>query len=127
MLRRSRSVTVRSHSLAALAAGAAVLALAAACGGSSGSPTTSSQGNGPTITIQSFAYGSPLTVAPGTKITVRNDDSVAHTVTEDSGGAFDADVEGGSTGDFTAPSSDGTYKFHCTFHAQMHGSLIVKG
>jgi len=122
----------RRRTVSAVAAGVAVVALAAACGGSSAGPTSSSEGNSgrssnaSTITIQSFQY-SALTVAPGTKVSVLNDDSVAHTVTADSGSAFDVDVEGGNTGSFTAPSTDGVYKFHCTFHPNMHGTLTVKG
>ena len=56
---------------------------------------------------------------------VQNSDSVAHTVTADSGDAFDVTIQGGATAHFTAPSKPGTYKFHCTFHSNMHGSLTV--
>lgn len=80
-----------------------------------------------TITIQSFAFSGPLTVAPGTSITVMNKDAVEHTVTADSAGGFDVSVPAGGTATFTAPSAPGTYAFHCSVHPQMkHGSLVVK-
>jgi plastocyanin len=79
------------------------------------------------ITIQDFAYGAPLTVAPGTTVTVTNMDAAAHTVTADKGKAFDAKVAGhGGTATFTAPSTPGTYPYHCTYHPEMHGTLTVK-
>lgn len=79
-----------------------------------------------TITIKDFAYGDPLTVAPGAVVTVTNLDSAAHTVTADEGQAFDAVVKGGGTGTFTAPTQPGSYPYHCTYHTNMHGTLVVK-
>lgn len=77
------------------------------------------------ITISSFAYSVPTSVAPGATITVTNKDSVAHTVTTDSGGAFDVMVPAGGTASFKAPSTPGSYAFHCTIHPSMHGTLVV--
>lgn len=57
---------------------------------------------------------------------VKNDDSVNHTVTADSGSAFDVTVNASSTATFTAPTKPGTYAYHCTFHSNMHGTLVVK-
>lgn len=91
---------------------------------SASSPTASAQ---PVlITIKSFAYQGPKDVKPGAKITVKNEDSVAHTVTADKGGAFNVKVDPGSSATFTAPGKAGTYDYHCTFHANMHGILTVK-
>lgn len=78
------------------------------------------------ITIKNFKYTSPASVAPGTKITVTNEDQTAHTVTADSGKAFDDMADPGSNSTFTAPAKAGTYQFHCNFHANMHGTLVVK-
>jgi plastocyanin len=81
----------------------------------------------PKITISGFAYGTPLVVPAGATVTVTNMDSAEHTVTADSGSAFDVEVKGsGGTATFTAPSTPGTYAFHCTYHSNMHGSLTVK-
>ena len=108
------------------------------CAGGSGTPASTSApppdsvyGGGPTaavatITIKDFAYGDPLTVTPGAAVTVTNMDTAPHTVTADEGAAFDAEVKGGGTATFTAPTTPGTYPYHCTFHPNMHGTLIVK-
>jgi plastocyanin len=77
------------------------------------------------ITIKSFAYTVPAHVSPGERITVRNQDSTAHTVTADAGHAFNVTVPPSATATFTAPAKAGTYPFHCTYHANMHGKLTV--
>lgn len=77
------------------------------------------------ITIKSFAYSVPAHVSPGEKITVRNQDGTAHTVTADSGGAFSVNVPPSGSAAFTAPAKAGTYPFHCNYHASMHGKLTV--
>lgn len=80
---------------------------------------------GATITIDGFAYKTPE-VAPGATVTVKNDDSVRHTVTADDN-AFTVAVGKGTTGTFTAPAKAGSYAFHCAVHANMKGTLVVKG
>lgn len=88
----------------------------------SGASTTSAA-----ITIKNFAYGPALEVPAGSTVTVTNADSAAHTVTADQGGAFDVTVKGsGGTATFTAPATPGTYTYHCTYHPNMHGTLVVK-
>ncbi|MDQ0029571.1 cupredoxin domain-containing protein [Arthrobacter bambusae] len=80
-----------------------------------------------TITIKDFGYQGPASVSPGAKITVKNDDAQAHTVTSDDGKAFDAAVDGGGgTAQFTAPTTPGSYSYHCAYHSNMHGMLVVK-
>jgi plastocyanin len=78
-----------------------------------------------TITIKSYKYTGTTTVAPGTTVMVTNQDSVAHTVTADQGSAFDVTVPAGGMVHFTAPTKPGTYAYHCTYHAEMHGTLTV--
>jgi plastocyanin len=139
-----------------LAAAVTALALtgAAGCGGSSDAtsdpaPTSQSSATQPTtasgpatsqptgssstpvpgaamITIQGFDFGDPVTVTPGAKVMVMNADPETHSVTADSGGAFDVTVEAGATTTFTAPTKPGSYAYHCTFHSDMHGTLTVK-
>lgn len=78
------------------------------------------------ITIKDFKYQVPASVKPGQKITVTNSDNVNHTVTSDKDGLFDVKVDSnGGTKTFTAPSKPGKYPFHCTYHANMHGTLVV--
>jgi plastocyanin len=114
---------------------ALVLAVVTACG-SSGSSTGSASGSAAgasgsggssaaVITIKDFQFATPASVAPGTTITVKNEDSTAHTVTADKGNAFDDQAQPGSS-TFTAPTTPGSYPFHCTIHPEMHGTLVVK-
>ena len=78
------------------------------------------------ITIKDFAYAVPASVAPGTKVTVKNQDGEGHTVTS-AQGAFDVTATaGGGTATFTAPTKPGRYTFVCTFHGNMMGTLVVK-
>lgn len=77
------------------------------------------------ILIKGFKFPDQLSVRPGTEITVRNEDLEAHSVTADSGTAFDMIIQNG-TGTFTAPAEPGTYAYHCIFHGNMRGTLTVK-
>ncbi|MDQ2638208.1 MAG: cupredoxin domain-containing protein [Actinomycetota bacterium] len=79
-----------------------------------------------TITIADMSFGDPITVAPGTQITVKNNDSVEHSVTSRSADTFDVHVDGGEQGTLTAPTEPGEYAFYCVYHPSMTGTLIVK-
>jgi plastocyanin len=122
-----------------------VAALATACGGSSnssesqsGTATATASGSeatsapapasasAATITIANMNYGEPVTVPPGSQISIKNNDSVEHSVTSDTAGKFTVDVDGNEQGTLTAPSEAGEYAFHCKYHPSMHGTLIVK-
>lgn len=83
--------------------------------------------SGTRMTISSFTYDpTPITVAPGTTIAVKNLDGPEHTVTSDTKGLFLADdISSGKTVSFKAPAKAGRYTFHCEYHANMHGTLIV--
>ncbi|MEO6881096.1 MAG: cupredoxin domain-containing protein [Mycobacteriaceae bacterium] len=78
------------------------------------------------ITIKDFKYQVPKSVKPGAKVTVMNMDRVVHSVTADtSTSVFDVDADPGVPASFTAPTKPGTYTFHCTYHGNMHGTLVV--
>lgn len=77
------------------------------------------------IQISGFAYGDPLTVAPGTAIEVTNQDGPPHTVTADDGTFDTGNLGSGERGTITAPSAPGTYSFFCTIHPSMQGSITV--
>jgi plastocyanin len=133
---------MRRLSIAA-AATAALLALAACSSSSSGNTggsTTGGAGAGsmaagqssapssaPKITIKDFGYTGDLTVKAGAKVTVVNEDSVAHTLTDKKAHKFDTGTiaGNGASGTFTAPSAPGKYPFGCTFHPEMAGTLTV--
>jgi plastocyanin len=118
---------------AAVAAAVITLASCSSSGGSSspGSSAPASSSSATTksggITISNFAYSGTLTVKAGQKVTVTNNDSMAHTLTDKATKKFDTgNIDGnGGTGTFTAPSQPGTYKFGCTYHPNMAGTLTV--
>src|SRR5215510_11770335 len=104
-----------------LAAMAVVGSLVTACGGSSentATATTSEQSS-------TAPAGPTLTVAPGTEITIANNDTVEHSVTSQTKGAFDVHVDGGKRKTLTAPAKPGQYQFYCVYHPSMKGTLIV--
>jgi plastocyanin len=110
----------------------AIAALAvglAACGSSSksSSSTNTTGASGSTgnaqITIDSAFTFNVKPVTAGSTVTVKNDSSSQHTVTQD-GGGFNVTIDAGKTATFTAPAA-GTYKFHCNIHSFMHGTLTV--
>jgi len=81
-----------------------------------------------TVTIDNFAFApATLTVSPGTKITWTNKDEEPHTVTSADGGvtfkspALDTDDKFSFT--FDKP---GTYKYFCSIHPHMVGTIVVK-
>jgi len=90
------------------------------------SPTTAQPANSD-IVISNFAYTVPAPVHPGQQVTIVNRDDPNHTVTADTNNVFDVRVSGGGgTATFTAPTAPGTYPFHCKYHANMQGTLIVQ-
>lgn len=97
----------------------------------SGPSTSAPAGSGSTtpasalITIKNFGYQLSGPVQPGQTVVVMNKDSVSHTVTADSGNTFNVNVSPSGKATFTAPRTAGTYPFHCTYHATMHGKLVV--
>ena len=122
-----------------LAAVCLVAAVAAACGGSSTTQGASSSASATStvvsspaaasaakITIDNFSFGPPLTVPPGALISITNKDPMEHSVTSDTKGVFDTDVEGGADKTFNAPNQPGDYPFHCSYHPTMKGVLTVK-
>lgn len=80
-----------------------------------------------TIVIKNFVFGSAsLVVAPGTKISIVNQDRAPHTITAVNKSFDTGTVPGGQRGEFTAPNTPGTYSYVCTIHPSMTGTLIVK-
>jgi plastocyanin len=80
------------------------------------------------VTISNFAFGpAALTIASGTKVTWTNKDEEPHTVLSADGGktfkspALDTDDKFSFT--FDRP---GTYKYFCSIHSHMVGTIIVK-
>lgn len=77
------------------------------------------------ITITDFAFDVPDTIAPGTQVTIRNEDRSGHTVTSDEEGLFDVFVGGGQEATFTVPTEPGEYSFFCKPHPNMVETLVI--
>jgi plastocyanin len=105
---------------------ATVLLMAACSSSTPDSPAPGGSSGANTITIQGNAFDTPTSVSPGAEITVKNEDGVDHTVTADTGAAFDVTIPAGESATFNAPDKAGSYAFHCTFHSGMHGTLAVE-
>ena len=77
------------------------------------------------ISINNFAFQTPITVRRGTQVTWTNNDSAPHTATSDSAGGFDSGFMGNG-GTFSSTfNAVGTFAYHCAFHPSMHGSIVV--
>lgn len=79
------------------------------------------------VSIRDFAFTpADITVKKGTAVTWTNDDTVAHTVTENDGqdGPASSELAPGKTYSFTF-SKAGTFKYHCSLHPQMTGTVAV--
>jgi plastocyanin len=127
------------HPVKALLAMGATAMLIAGCGGgdSGGGSATANPSNSssrsapgdssPGVTISDFKFTpNPLTVQPGARVTVTNDDSAPHTATADDGQSFDTGTLGQGSSKTISVTKPGTYPYHCSIHAFMHGKLIVK-
>jgi plastocyanin len=136
---------MRRSMLAAVVAGAALLPLAA-CGDDddddAGAGTTTPAaaattaaaggtgdtggggGEGATITITEFAFPAETVLPAGGTVTVTNETSAAHTLT-DTLGAFNEEVGPGETIEITI-AEPGSYEYVCNFHPQMMGVINVE-
>lgn len=81
-----------------------------------------------TVTIRDFSFGpATLTVKKGTTVTWTNEDSTQHDVTPDSPtGEFKRSslLSKGDTYSVTF-NTPGTYRYHCTPHPDMKGTITV--
>lgn len=78
-----------------------------------------------TITIKNNLYTPAIAqAAPGDTVTWINQDSVAHTVTQDDG-AFDSGSIAPGQSYSIKVSLEKTHTYHCDFHTGMKGTLIV--
>jgi plastocyanin len=76
--------------------------------------------------IQNFLFAPEgLTVAPGATVTVVNQDTANHTLTEKDHSFDTGNIPGNATGTFTAPTKAGTYPYICAIHPFMTGTLTV--
>lgn len=113
----------------------ALIVMLAACGssgGSSGSSTKSGGGSSAAsdrgkVTIKGFKFSpDPITAKVGDTITFTNQDSSTHTATETDGPAkFDTgDIKEGASKTVKLTKA-GTYKYQCSIHNYMTGTITV--
>jgi plastocyanin len=125
-----------------------VLTLAvAACSGSTMTGANAGGGGGgngggtsASVTIRDYSFSpTPLTIKAGGSVTWSNDGPSSHSVTSDTPGSFDSGTlsppmasmdpyggtSSGQTYSMTFPTP-GTYAYHCTIHATMHGTITVQ-
>jgi plastocyanin len=120
------ALTACSNSSSSSSAPSATSSTSAAATGASTSQKTVT---GDSVVIKNFAFSpASLTVSPGAVVTVRNEDSVTHTLTDkaDSKLFNTGPVSPGQTKTFTAPDKPGSYPFLCTIHQFMTGTLVVR-
>jgi plastocyanin len=103
-------------------------------GGGNGGGTSAS------VTIRDYAFSpATITIKAGGSVTWTNDGPSSHTVSSDSMGVFDSgmlsppmasmDPYGGTSSGQTygmAFQTPGTYKYHCSNHPTMHGTVVVQ-
>jgi plastocyanin len=77
------------------------------------------------VVVRNFAYNPPdLRVKPGTTVTWKNEDSVAHSATADAGGWDSGLLQQGQSWSRTFPTA-GTFTYHCRPHPYMKGKIVV--
>ena len=109
----------------------AAVAITAACSSTAAPAATSAPAAAASVNIdvQGFKFAPNTDVAAGTKVTWTNKDSVGHTVTSgtrpNKDGKFDGQLDANGTFSFTFVAA-GTYKYFCTVHSTMSGTITVK-
>jgi plastocyanin len=127
--------------LVALIAVAAVVTACSSSGSKGGGPsspassapataTTASSGapaaGGSTVEINDFMFmPTSITVAVGTTVTWKFDDSTDHTVVADDNSFTSPELGKGKTYTHTFNTA-GTVKYHCSIHPFMTGTIVVK-
>jgi plastocyanin len=109
------------------------LLLAAACGGSTsdgGQPGGGGTGGGSTViqwTLAAQTTPVQTTVAAGTAVSWHSADGTTHTVNADGNPPPTAfTLPAGATSAPQTFGAPGTYKYHCTIHPGMRGTLVVQ-
>jgi plastocyanin len=78
------------------------------------------------VEIKDFMFmPAELDIAVGTTVTWTNSDSAPHTATQDGGGFQSDRLNQSETYSFTFDTA-GTFEYHCEFHPNMHGTIVVQ-
>jgi hypothetical protein len=79
-----------------------------------------------TIIVLGSGYSpSTVTVPPGSTLIFKSDSDIDHTVTQTNGSTFDKVIPAHGTITLKLTKS-GTYKYYCTYHPYMTGTIIVQ-
>jgi len=91
-------------------------------------PTPGASETSNSLKIENFSFSpTSITVKAGETVSVTNKDVAGHSVTADDGKSFDTGIIGKDQSvTFTAPTTPGTYPFHCIPHPSIKGVLMVK-
>ena len=109
--------------------GLTVLAGMSACRSDEGSSGSSGPGasSGQVLEIKDFAFKpQTLEVPSRSKITVRNSDGAAHTVTADNVSFDTGNIDGGEQREIVAPEP-GQIAYKCNIHQYMRGVIRISG
>jgi plastocyanin len=78
------------------------------------------------VDIKDFAFNpAELDISVGTTVTWTNDDSAPHTATQNGGGFQSDKIDQSGSFSFTFDTA-GTFEYHCEYHPNMHGTIVVK-
>ncbi|HEY8737847.1 MAG TPA: plastocyanin/azurin family copper-binding protein [Candidatus Dormibacteraeota bacterium] len=67
----------------------------------------------------------PITVPTGTTVTWMNGTGLPHTATSDTAAWSTGAIGAGATSGGVTFNTAGTFAYHCTFHSDMHGTIVV--
>jgi plastocyanin len=78
------------------------------------------------VTIRDFAFKpATLTIAVGTTVQWKNEDSASHTATSLTGAWDTGNLDQGQSGSFTFTKA-GSYDYVCNYHPNMRATIVVK-
>jgi plastocyanin len=67
----------------------------------------------------------PIHLTVGSTVTWMNGTGLAHTATSDTGAWNTGTIAPGGTSSAITFNTAGSFAYHCTFHADMHGTVVV--
>ena len=113
--------------------GATTAGAAATTAAAGGAATTAASGGAApaagagAVTIKDFAFDpGDLTVAKGTTVTWKNDDSATHRIKSGDGSFDSKDLKNGDSFEHTFDTA-GTFDYICGIHPSMKGKITVTG
>ena len=114
---------MKIKNFALLLSASLVVMILTSCSKSSSNPMTGA--NTTSVDISGMAFPTTTTVKIGTTIVWNNKDAMTHTVTSDDGSSFNSgNLASGASFSYQAKTA-GSFPYHCNYHANMHGTLVV--